>query len=743
MRLTQGPREISPVPAELSTTADVTSVEADPKSSLLRRILRSVSVRALTAFLAATGIVKSRPAKAQSLQDIQSSSTVTGVNFGPDVNNLGIGAFPQLMPGDAANRLEMRFAAPDSTAQNTLYAMYTKSFQVDDDGNGSVVIRGLAPAQRMNIPNFRSSTETASSVKVDRGDGRYVEILDDDTGKTIDGRFQSRDPNYDYSGVMLPVVHPGRVPGTIRFTVEANIPSLPTRHDKNVVDVPITGTDGDVRKWVAERIKAGSPYATGLFNPAVSSAKDEWLAPVVGNLQAISRDDRRTGETTVFMQGLINDAVVNLENTTPGVWERDTGMPPNPDPIDTVRSLAEVEFPLQAGGTRKVKVGIISGNGGRLVVFDTSMMGGATGTQMIQVPVVYEDPVTPPEPFRGDRDGDGVLDDVDNCPNRANPDQVDAYNRGDGIGDACRADCGDQYPGMPATDANTSGLRRCSSEVGYARAYVFDDGSTIHSNMDVVYDRATNAITAQPGQTFYYIHSTGEGLQSAPAPIIRVADGNSLSLQILETKKLDGTPGSITLTGKDATGAQLPPVVFTGPTASMQDYGQRFDIELGLGGCAFIGMVGTQNLTRPNPTVADGGTPVAPDGGPKPDPDAGATGGDAGKPDEPDGGAEGVDANGGSADANDPVKPDGSVDEPDGGPKPNPDAGTIFADASNGDAENADVGTTTPPKTPNCGGCGETGSGAEAAIGVLGFAAAVRRRFTKFLRRDSREKAEV
>src|SRR3989338_2826203 len=106
MRLTQGPRRISSVPAELSTTADVTSAEADPKSSPLRRISRSVSARVAAAVLAVAGVLKASTAEAQPLPSIQSSPAVTGVNFGPDINNLGIGVYPQLMPGDAANRLD-------------------------------------------------------------------------------------------------------------------------------------------------------------------------------------------------------------------------------------------------------------------------------------------------------------------------------------------------------------------------------------------------------------------------------------------------------------------------------------------------------------------------------------------------------------------------------------------------------------------------------------------------------------
>lgn len=52
------------------------------------------------------------------------------------------------------------------------------------------------------------------------------------------------------------------------------------------------------------------------------------------------------------------------------------------------------------------------------------------------VPVLFdEDPVDPDE---NDRDGDGVVDDEDNCPDTPNPDQADMDN--DGIGDVCDDD---------------------------------------------------------------------------------------------------------------------------------------------------------------------------------------------------------------------------------------------------------------------------------------------------------------
>ena len=83
MELTQGSRETSPVPAELSTMADVTSAPAGPKSSLLRSLSRSVWARVAAAVLTAMGIAKT--ASAQSLQSIQSSPEVVGTDFCPYV----------------------------------------------------------------------------------------------------------------------------------------------------------------------------------------------------------------------------------------------------------------------------------------------------------------------------------------------------------------------------------------------------------------------------------------------------------------------------------------------------------------------------------------------------------------------------------------------------------------------------------------------------------------------------------
>ena len=84
-----------------------------------------------------------------------------------------------------------------------------------------------------------------------------------------------------------------------------------------------------------------------------------------------------------------------------------------------------------------------------------------------------------------DTDGDGILDNLDNCPNIYNPDQAD--NDGDGVGDACDTDINTQCPdGMvaywtfDAEDANDSfgnnhgtvyGAVSIPGQIGYAMSF--------------------------------------------------------------------------------------------------------------------------------------------------------------------------------------------------------------------------------------------------------------------------------
>jgi hypothetical protein len=102
-----------------------------------------------------------------------------------------------------------------------------------------------------------------------------------------------------------------------------------------------------------------------------------------------------------------------------------------------------------------------------------------------------------------DTDGDGVLDDVDNCLDVANPDQLDTD--GEGIGDACTADLydtdGDAVPDV--TDnctfvANPDQLSRDGDGVGDACTAA----PPVDSDGDGYTDDVDNCLTVPNGQQF-------------------------------------------------------------------------------------------------------------------------------------------------------------------------------------------------------------------------------------------------
>ncbi len=84
-----------------------------------------------------------------------------------------------------------------------------------------------------------------------------------------------------------------------------------------------------------------------------------------------------------------------------------------------------------------------------------------------------------------DTDGDGVPDQLDNCPNIANPDQADAD--GDGIGDVCEV-CPDNY-----LDCNGDPSDGCETYMGYVGGVIYlgnmagDEGQDVISTQNYGY----------------------------------------------------------------------------------------------------------------------------------------------------------------------------------------------------------------------------------------------------------------
>jgi len=104
-----------------------------------------------------------------------------------------------------------------------------------------------------------------------------------------------------------------------------------------------------------------------------------------------------------------------------------------------------------------------------------------------------------------DEDGDGVDDDVDNCPNVSNPNQADANN--DGLGDACEEGGGQGVFHMSWVVTGPGGAARtCADATADTVQYLLTDNAT-STGYDELFDCVDLAADTAPLplSTFTYL----------------------------------------------------------------------------------------------------------------------------------------------------------------------------------------------------------------------------------------------
>lgn len=656
-------------------------------------------------------------------------------DLGPAINNIEPNPAyreagrAQFVPGVSEDRLRMIFSASTEALGTDLYGA---EFRLELSGDGSsLVFRQLGSVGRHPISSPLLWAADWVSTEYNRADGRRNIIqfpgIDESSGELEEGldlngeaRWMPSDPGFGCPNGGIQYIHRSQNPNELVILVRMPVPGRPGRLDPDAWRVNVNAPNYCTA--IADDIAAAdvadqTPEEAGLLDPRESTSYPEVRIAVDETLEAVTRD---VGVYSTYFYWINPDTGerIHLQRNPDGTWTAE-------DP-QTLFGSPETGL---TGACSMIKR-TIGGRVFHLYVFETTDPALYDGAPILKVLALEE---TPPgsgtftevplemaeEAAEADDDNDTVANNDDMCAWLANPDRVDT--NGDGIPDACEATCDTNryYGDAPAGGTNPSGLAVCDALPDYPIVRRDTDGSKIESNMEVAL-APDGAITLSPGQTVRYIHTDHPLAVDAPSRSIRFPDRNSVHVKINETRRLNGDPGTATLTYRpyeDYDPLAAPVTVnFDGPTAGVVDYPPSVGAVLGLEGSDVEVTAGSENLPMDCPPICEpggdggpgdggpgdggpgdgGGTPGGgtPDGG---TPDGGAP--DSGTPDaatpEPD--ASTPDAGAPDASVPDAATPDASA--PDANPQ-NPEAGPEDAGTRDGGSSQTDAGPDKPDTGP-------------------------------------------
>lgn len=468
-----------------------------------------------------------------------------------------IAGMPKVMPGLTPESFSMTFDTGLGKGVRKI------KFSVHDDTNTSGVII-QQDSEIQEIPGLPYPSTYDNYVEyyyeIPRGDGNTTAVM------------ERVDPNTYYTYLDVNGVSKGYCTG-YDTVPSANSTSELKKTGEDVYRIPI-----DSENYCESMVKDLAES-----NPV---ADDEW-APETKHLLAKTEYKPKSGEATYLVQRDPETGALLY----PLKIESDGSLVPEPTgkpdlPNDRLTTMVEVT----TSNGRHITV---SPNLHCTQDYEHTYLTGlfierfSDGSMKLVPPTMTENLNAPPP----DSDGDGVLDEADNCPGAANPGQTDTNN--DGYGDACAtAKCDNGYPWEEffKGETNESGLAVCPSDLvpGY-NAYVEEDQSMIHSDMNVKIGAEGN-IEAQPNQTLIYVHTQKAGMPGNPPKKMTFPSVYSIDLEIYDTAKLDGTPGKATLEYTDILGTSVT-VTFDGP-ATWQSPGAVLGAELGVEGCYYKVVVG-------------------------------------------------------------------------------------------------------------------------------------------------------